>query len=586
MKTKHLITGLLLGLVSTSLVLSTSTVMAQGFLRTQNHDIVNEQGEKVILRGMGLGGWMLQEGYMLKVGEMGRGQQYFIRSKISELIGPEATQEFYDAWLTNHTTKADIDAMAQWGFNSVRLPMHYNLYTLPIEDEPVKGQNTWLEKGFQMTDELIAWSKANNMYVILDLHAAPGGQGNDLPISDRDPTKPSFWENEANREKTIALWRKLAQRYANEPWVGAYDVINEPNWGFEHADDKHGCKETKNEPLKKFLIDVTKAIREVDSKHMIIIEGNCWGNNYAGITPDWDKNMALSFHKYWTNNNLSDIGAAMKLREQYNMPIWLGESGENSNLWYADVLNLVESQHIGWAFWPLKKLGLNNPLQVPINPGYQKLLDYWLKNGEKPTAAEAKKALMQLATDTNFKNNNIQRDVIDAMFRQVNSYTTIPFKEHRIGKTGQVLAVDYDLGRSGHAYWDKDSANYHISAGTPRMPWNKSMLYRSDGVDIGFDESKKAYYVNSIEDGEWLEYTVTVEKAGTYQLSATTNAEKSIGKIALLVNNTQIADVSVPQSAQWQAVKLGNVQLLEGINKLRVRASAGGYNLLSLDIKR
>lgn len=560
---------------------------AQEYLRADNHDIVNTSGEKVVLRGMGLGGWMLQEGYMLRLGDLGRGQQYFIRSKISELIGPEATQEFYDAWLANHTTKADIDAMARWGFNSIRLPMHYNLYTLPVEEEPVKGQNTWLEKGFAITDELIAWAKANNMYVILDLHAAPGGQGNDLPISDRDPNKPSLWESEANRAKTIALWQKLAQRYVNEPAVGAYDIINEPNWGFEFADDKHGCKETKNEPLKQFMMDITTAIRAIDKKHLLVIEGNCWGNNYAGLLPQWDDNMALSFHKYWTNNTLGDIQGAMKLREQYNLPIWLGESGENSNLWYADVIALVESQQIGWAFWPLKKLGINNPLQVPLNPGYQKLLDYWLNNGEKPTAAEAKKALMQLATDTNFKNNHIQQDVIDAMFRQPHSYTTLPYKEHILGKAGQIAAVDYDLGRSGQAYWDKDSANYHISTGTERMPWNKGMLYRNDGIDIGYDESKKAYYVNSIDDGEWLEYTINVEKAGTYQLSARVNAEKIGGKIAVVVNNSQTAsDVNIPQSTQWQLVKVGNVQLMEGINTLRVRASVGGYNLLSLDVKK
>jgi endoglucanase len=163
---------------------------SQGFLKTDGKRIVNAKGENVLLRGMGLGGWMLQEGYMLRINK--DGQQYRIRQRIEELTGKEKAQEFYDAWLANHTTKADIDSLKAWGFNSVRLPMHYNLYTLPVEEEKVAGPQTWINKGFEMTDDLVAWCKANEMYLILDLHAAPGGQGNDNNISDRDPSKPSL----------------------------------------------------------------------------------------------------------------------------------------------------------------------------------------------------------------------------------------------------------------------------------------------------------------------------------------------------------------------------------------------------------
>src|SRR5262249_4245551 len=87
---------------------------AQGFLRARGPLIVNEKGEKVILRGMGLGGWMLQESYMLKVGPVG--PQYRIKRRIEDLIGKEKTSAFYDAWLANQTRKIDIDSMASWGF--------------------------------------------------------------------------------------------------------------------------------------------------------------------------------------------------------------------------------------------------------------------------------------------------------------------------------------------------------------------------------------------------------------------------------------------------------------------------------------
>src|SRR6476469_4602890 len=197
------------------LVILQHTVQAQGFLKVQGNNSVNEKGQNVLLLGVGLGGWMLQEGYMLGISAEGQ-QQHRIRQRIDSLIGPAATQEFYDTWLANHTTRGDIDSLRSWGFNSVRLPMHYNLFTLPVEKEPVAGQNTWLTRGFEMVDSLLAWCTANKIYWILDLHAAPGGQGNDLNSSDRDPSLPSLWESEANRNKTIALWKKLAERYAGK----------------------------------------------------------------------------------------------------------------------------------------------------------------------------------------------------------------------------------------------------------------------------------------------------------------------------------------------------------------------------------
>ncbi len=160
---------------------------AQGYLRQQGQKLVDGGGNEVLLRGIGLGGWMLQEGYMLKTS----GPQHQLEARITELIGETKKAEFYSAWLANHTRKIDIDSMASWGYNAVRLPMHYKLFTPPIEEEPVAGQITWREQGFEMTDQLLAWCKANNMYLILDLHAAPGGQGKNADISDYDVNKPS-----------------------------------------------------------------------------------------------------------------------------------------------------------------------------------------------------------------------------------------------------------------------------------------------------------------------------------------------------------------------------------------------------------
>ena len=319
----------------------------EGYLRASGGRIVDGQEREVLLRGMGLGGWMLQEGYMLGIKK--DGTQHSIKARMMDLVGKEDTERFYHLWRQNHMTRADVDRLAASGFNSIRLPMHCSLFTLPIEAEPVKGRDTWLATGFDMTDRLLAWCRANRMYLILDLHAAPGGQGKDANISDYDPEKPSLWESEENRRKTVALWRKLAERYAREPWIGGYDILNEPNWTFE-GKDKNGREDVSNQPIWDLYKAITSAIREEDTNHLIIVEGNGWGNNYGSFPGPWDRNMAMGLHKYWNPNTEEAIARFLALREQYRLPIWLGESGENTNEWFRECVALVEKHGVGWAW--------------------------------------------------------------------------------------------------------------------------------------------------------------------------------------------------------------------------------------------
>jgi endoglucanase len=556
---------------------------AQGFLKTKGTAIVDESGKEIILRGMGLGGWMLQEPYMLKLSGAAVAQ-HDIRKKITAIIGKENTKKFYEAWLNNHCTKADVDSMAAWGFNSVRLPMHYNLFTLPVEEETVKGKQTWLSKGFALTDSLLSWCRSNNIYLVLDLHAAPGGQGNDNAISDRDTSKPSLWNSEANKAKTIALWQKLATRYANEEWIGGYDLINEPNWGFQNAADKNGCAEKSNIPLKKLLKDITAAIRKVDKKHIIFIEGNCWANNYEGIFPLWDDNMVVSFHKYWNHTSKGSIQKFIDYREKYQVPVWMGETGENSNAWFTNAVALFEENKIGWNMWPLKKSGLNNPLQVKINADAQKLIDHMHGKAPKPSAQEAFKGLMQWAADTRIGNNIVHHDVVDAMIRQVNTTDVMPFKKNIIEPNVRVFASDYDIGRAGISYHDKDSAEYWVSTNR-RTPWNSGSQYRNDGVDIEMcsDDISNGYNVGWIETGEWMQYSIYSADDALFDLNIRYAARDSAGQLKILLNgNFSSENNLLPPTGgaqNWKTNSIKKVKLTKGWNRLRVLATGGGFNL-------
>ncbi|MEL1244768.1 carbohydrate-binding protein [Flavobacterium sp. DGU11] len=565
------------------LVISFSA-FGQGYLHRDGQNIVDGNGNNVLLRGMGLGGWMIQEGYMLQTDAFA-GPQHKIREKITQLIGAANTETFYQAYRDNGITKRDIDSLKAWGFNSVRLPMHYNLYTLPIEAEPVAGQNTWLDEGFNRTDQLLQWCADNQMYLILDMHATPGGQGKDANISDYDSTKPSLWESEANKQKMIALWARLADRYKNSPWIGAYDIINEPNWNFTGT-NQNGCDENSNAPLRALSVAVTNAIRAVDTNHMIIIEGNCWGNNYNGMFPLWDDNMALSFHKYWNANNTGAIQGLLNLRTQYNVPLWLGESGENSNVWFKEAISLAEINNIGWSWWPLKKIGsIAGPAAVTKTAQYQQLLDYWANGGTAPTESFAFNALMQIAENYKIQNTVTKPDVIDAMFRQVQSNATIKYKTHNL--PGKVYATEYDLGAYLYAYSDTDVADYRTDSGGFQA-WNKGWAMRNDGVDIeGSNDTGNGFHVSSIVANEWMVYTLTAPSELAYDITiryagvgGALHFEDANGRISERINLPSTGGYTT-----WSTVTLNDVILKAGENKLKVYFDAGGFNLNYFELK-
>jgi endoglucanase len=559
-------------IISWFIVITLAGVQAQGFLHTSGKFIFDANGDEVLLRGIGTGNWLLNEGYMMKSSDFAGTHTQF-RDLLTETIGEQNTEIYYESWLDNHFTRRDVDSMKVWGFNSVRVAMHYKWFTLPIEDEPVTGQDTWFETGFVRIDSLLDWCADNEMYLILDLHGAPGGQGHDRNISDYDPTKPSLWESAENRRKTVALWRKLAGRYAVEPWIGGYDLINEPNWELPGGT-----------LLKQTYVDITNAIRDVDQNHMIIIEGNWFANDYTGLTPPWDNNMVYSFHKYWNYNTQESIQWMINLRNTHNIPIWLGETGENSNSWFSDLIELAELNKIGWSWWPVKKAGINNVLMVPESQQYNNLISYWETGSPSMTAAQAFSAVLDWANNHRIENCSVQRDVIDAMLRQPHSNTTIPFKANYINDP--INLVNYDLGKCSFAYWDADTANYHLNTSV-YTNWNQGWSYRNDGVDIekcsDSDPAGNGYNVGWTLDNEWLQYTVYNYSVAAYQVLFRSASASNPAIVHLEVNGTDVCQgQQLPVTGgwqSWQSSTIENVIIPAGLNKIRIYFDRGGSNV-------
>ena len=564
-----------------SLLFFTTLSFSQN-LKTEGKKIVDGDGNEVLLRGYAPGGWLLIEGYMMHETDGSIGAQHQIKSNLVSLMGAEKTEEFFKKWRENHFTKRDVDSLASWGFNSIRVPLHYNLFTLPIQEEPTAGENTWLEEGFSIVDNVLAWAKPHNMYVILDLHAAPGGQGRNTDISDYDPNKPSLWESEQNKSKTVALWRKIAERYKDNEWIGGYDLLNETNWDLPEGKD-----------LKDLFVRITNAIREVDDKHIIIIEGNDYANNFTGLLPPWDDNMAYSFHKYWNSTNEDDLNWILPIREQYDVPLWMGESGENSNTWYTDAVSLFENNNVGWAWWAMKKIGsVNSPYRIVVNDGYQKILNYWKDEGDKPTEQEAYDAMMKLADNALSENCLYRKGISDALLRQPHTNATLPFKERQV-IPGVVYLSDYDLGKNNYAYYDKDVATYHQSSGS-FVAWNRGWRYRNDGVDIednNDNTNSNGYHLGFVDKGEWTKYSVKINSSGIYRVRVRHASEQTGGQLYLSLNDQNATPIlTTNSSGSWFSfinTAIDGVILEEGEHSLKVHFnSAVPLNIISLQFEK
>jgi len=294
----------------------------------------------------------------------------------------------------------------------------------------------------------------------------------------------------------------------------------------------------------------------------------------------------LSFHKYWNFNDDQSIAHILKYRDQYNIPVWLGETGENSNVWFTQAIRLFEKNNIGWSWWPLKKLGYNNPLQVRSNLNYDALVDYWNGKASKPPKeSNVYSGLLEFATYTKFESNIIHRDVVDAMIRQPFDYTAKSFKENKIAPGTTLYAVDYDLGANGIAYYDKDTANYRISTEGNNVG-NRGDGYRNDGVDIYKDNSHyNRWYVGHTEEGEWLQYTINIKAKTTYTLQLS-YAGKEDGELSITDGNASIAKAiklsATGDETGWKTVDVKSIAFTPGVHHLRVLINKGGFNFSSI----
>ena len=367
------------------------------FIRCDGENIVDTDGKTLMLRGANLGNWLNPEGYMFKF--QNANSFRLIDNAFKELLGADEARKFWKTFRDNYITREDIHFIKSTGLNHIRVPFNFKFFL--IEDHP----EIYLEEGFKRLDDVIKWCREENLYVILDLHAAPGGQTGDN--IDDSWGYPFLFENEDAQQTTIALWKKIASRYKNEKIVIGYDLLNEP---IPHYYEN---KEELNKLLESLYKKLTNAIRLVDKNHIIFLGGAQWDTNFKVFGEPFDKNLAYTFHKYWMSPVQKEIQEYVDFREKYNVPIWMGESGENEDTWIDSFRTLLDQNKIGWSFWPYKKMDSMRGIVSFVESGeWKEIVKYAetpKKNFEevrkaKPSRDVIKKAFNDLLENIKFKN--------------------------------------------------------------------------------------------------------------------------------------------------------------------------------------
>ena len=356
-----------------SLVVSSSASGQSKFVTTRGKEFISPAGKPLLLKGINLGNWLLPEGYMFKFKTASSPR--LIQTVINELVGEDEGRRFWKAYRENYITREDIHFIKQSGFNSVRVPFSYRLFVSEGEPQKLEGP------GYDLLDRVVGWCRQEGLFVILDMHAAPGGQTGDN--IDDSWGYPFLFENAESQELTADIWRKLAARYKQEPTVVGYDLLNEP---IAHYFDTSSLN-PKLEPLYR---KVVAAIREVDRNHLVFLGGAQWDTNFKVFGPPFDDKLAYTFHKYWMDVNQGAIQEYLDFRDKYNVPVWMGESGENTDVWITSFRALLEQNNISWCFWPYKKLDATSCIASINRPAeWETIVTF--ANGPRSTFEEVRK---------------------------------------------------------------------------------------------------------------------------------------------------------------------------------------------------
>jgi acetyl esterase/lipase len=288
------------------------------FLHGSGTAIADEKNAPVVLRGCNLGNWLLIEPWMLGIFDLR--DQAQVERALTDRFGADEKDRLLELYRENWMTPRDFQVIKSWHFNLVRLPFNCNL----LEDEARPGQLK--PDAFHWLDRAVDMAQKAGLYVILDLHGAPGGQSLDGVTGQAG--RNQFWKPE-NRKRGAFIWQKIAGHFRDNPTIAAYDLLNEP-FGMMNSDNHDA-------DLVGAMEELIQAIREVDDRHLIFCAGSFRGiEMYSPKVGDW-KNIGITEHFYpgvyagaptletharFINTNLA---GRVRLLKKWSVPYLAGE---------------------------------------------------------------------------------------------------------------------------------------------------------------------------------------------------------------------------------------------------------------------
>ncbi len=397
-----------------SIIICTNRTNAQAVWN--NSSFVHRSGQKIVdannnvikLNGVNLGGWLMWEGWIWGGGFTAEKDMY---NGIQSLVGTTAVKNFRDSVYKNYITRVDLKKISEQGFNVVRVNINHAI----LEDDSIPY--LYKQSGWNLLDSILKWCEDYNVYAVLDLHSAPGGQAADFFCEDSDPI--CLWDSPLNKDRTVKLWKAIAKRYKTRGIIAGYDLLGEPNVA-------------KGSELLQLYTTIIDSIRSVDTNHMIQLEGNEYAKDFSMFTSLPDSNLCFHFHVYtwfYSNNIADNLAQYTALSRNLDVPVWCGEWGEN-NISQLDatlkILNDPNNNFSGQAFWTWKKM--ETALQLPGQVNYPFLIgakntpewdkvSSWINdnNAPKPTQEEAEVGIRTFIESIKLKNcmlNTNMRDML------------------------------------------------------------------------------------------------------------------------------------------------------------------------------
>lgn len=356
-------------------------------VRTEGKNFVAPDGSVLNIKGISLGNWLMPEGYMFKF-EVAKAPRQ-IYGAFERLLGREGAAAFWKEYRHRYIAQDDIRFIKSVGFNTVRIPLHYALFM--TDDGVLQGD------GWALLDRALSWVRDAGLYAIVDLHAAPGGQ---TGINHDDgPGYPLMFYVPRHRELTIRLWREIARRYAGNPAILGYDLLNEPIAPYHDV-------ATLNPRLEPFYRQATAAVREVDPDRIIILAGGQWSSSFDMFGPPFAPNLAYTYHSFWASTKRDSIQRHLNFANRYDVPLFLGETGELTDEWNARFRTLHERHGIGWSFWTYKNLDTPSTVVSIKRPdGWNEIVAY--ADGRTPTRPDdalIQRAMAQYLDDMRLSN--------------------------------------------------------------------------------------------------------------------------------------------------------------------------------------